>query len=163
LLIGIGTDKNIKPCTSYSNSPQTKVYEDFINYRTGEKMYGSIYWKPLYNEIMKYIDHEEHKLDGDIGLLQRKKINTNEIILIGKEVNDLENESLNELFVGTYLKSDDIKNLITSLTPKIARQIGIKQRSSLKKIKDKVRNKDKLNYNSKNIKLIINYLKGLDN
>jgi hypothetical protein len=159
LLIGIGTDKNIKPCTSYSSSPQTKVYEEFINYRTGDKMNGSIYWKPLYNEIMKYIDHEEHKLDGDIGLLQRKKINTNEIILIGKEINDLENESLNELFIGTYLKPDDIKDFINSLNPTIAREIGILQRSSLKKIKDKIRNKEKLNYNSKNMILIVDFVK----
>lgn len=47
---------------------------------------------------------------------------------------------------------------ILALTPKEAREIGIKHRSTLKKIKDKIRLGAKINLNTKGVEKLISKL-----
>ena len=49
---------------------------------------------PLSKTILQYVDHPESKYDGDIGQLERKHIIVTEIVHIGKEANNIEDEPL---------------------------------------------------------------------
>jgi hypothetical protein len=44
--------------------------------------------------ISQYLDHTEYKYDGDEGFLERKHIYVSDIIHIGKEANNIDNEPL---------------------------------------------------------------------
>jgi hypothetical protein len=55
---------------------------------------GLEYFKPLSKTILQYVDHPESKYKGDIGQLERKHITVTEIVHIGKEANNIENEPL---------------------------------------------------------------------
>lgn len=70
------------------------VHEPFIDYETGEVKQGCQYFKPLSKTILQYIDHSEYKYDGDIGQLERCHIHGSEIVHIGKEANNIEDEPL---------------------------------------------------------------------
>ena len=43
---------------------------------------------------MQYLDHAEHNIDGDEGFLERKHIVVSEVVHIGKEANNIEDEPL---------------------------------------------------------------------
>jgi hypothetical protein len=49
---------------------------------------------PSSKTILQYIDHPESKYVGDVGQLERRHINVSEIIHIGKEANNIEDEPL---------------------------------------------------------------------
>lgn len=86
--------KPVKPLSPYSKNPQTIVNEPFIDYETGMIKQGLQYYKPLSKTILQYIDHPESKYDGDIGQLERRHIHVSEIVHIGKEANNIEDEPL---------------------------------------------------------------------
>jgi len=52
------------------------------------------YYKPLSKTILQYIDHPESKYEGDVGQLERRYIHVSEIVHIGKEANNIEDEPL---------------------------------------------------------------------
>ncbi|MFZ1898611.1 hypothetical protein [Methanoregula sp.] len=52
------------------------------------------YFKHLNRTILQYLDHAEHKYDGDEGFLERKHIVVSEVVHIGKEANNIEDEPL---------------------------------------------------------------------
>ena len=86
--------KPVKPLSPYTKDPQTIVNEPFTDYETGEIKQGSHYYKPLSKTILQYLDHAEHKYDGDVGFLERKHILVSDIVHIGKEANNIEDEPL---------------------------------------------------------------------
>ncbi len=90
ILTGIGNNSEIKPITSFSKNPQEAVYKPFVDYENGKILSGIEYWKPLSDILLSYLDHKESKLDGNIGVLERKHINVDGFVYIGKEASNLE-------------------------------------------------------------------------
>jgi len=86
--------KPVKPLSPFSQNPQAIVNEPFIDYETGMRKQGLRYFKPLSKTILQYIDHPESKYDGNIGQLERRHIYVSEIVHIGKEANNIEDEPL---------------------------------------------------------------------
>jgi len=56
----------------------------------------------------------------------------------------------------TYFNETEAKKRILKMTLKEARENGIKYRSTLKRIKDKIRQRKKVNWNGKEIRKLIN-------
>ncbi|NPE30648.1 hypothetical protein HNV12_22370, partial [Methanococcoides sp. SA1] len=144
MLVGNGATVNrdeekIKPIAPFNKNPQVAVEKEFIDYNTGEILQGREYWKPLSDVFLDYIDHPEAKFEGDVGVLQRRHLKPTGCVYIGKEANKVEMQELESNHVDTYHDLDKLRKFILGLTPTEARGIGIKYRSTLKKLKDRVR------------------------
>lgn len=131
--------KPIIPMLPYI-SPKSRKYEQipytpFIDYKTG-KTYPNeleqdtrLFWKPLSEIILDYIDHSESKFEGNMGILKRKHIIANSIDVshIGKESNELEESQIigiNNEYT-EYVSMEEIILKLLSLSPKEAQKIGI--------------------------------------
>ena len=149
----------VKPLAPFSKDSQKIVYDPFIDYQTGEVKEGSQYFKPLSRTILQYVDHPEKKFDGDIGVLTRKQVHVDGVVYIGKEANNIDEQALDVQRSQVFINEEKIKLKILGLTPKEAREVGIKHRSTMKKIKDRIRGGDKINFKTKVFnKLILHYL-----
>ena len=137
--------KAVKPLAPFSKDPQKIVHEPFIDYQTGEVKEGSQYFKPLSRTILQYIDHPENKFEGGIGVLERKHIHVDGVVYIGKEANNIDEQALKVREAQVFVNEEELKKKILALTPKEAREIGIKYRSTLKKIKDKIKSGENIN------------------
>lgn len=115
---------------------------------------GSQYFKPLSRTILQYIDHPENKFVGDIGLLERKHVHVEGVVYIGKEANNIDEQALKVREAQIFINEEEIKRKILALTPKEARELGIKHRSTLKKMKDRIIVGDNINFKTKIIKKI---------
>jgi len=146
--------KAVKPLSPFSNDPQSIVYEPFIDYGTGEIKEGSHYFKPLSRTIMQYVEHLEHKFDGDIGILERKHVHADSVIYIGKEANNIDEQELDVKKAQEFVDEKLVYGFILNLTPEKAREIGIKHRSALAYLKKKAKEGD-LNFRSRNVKIIV--------
>lgn len=51
-----------------------------------------------------------------------------------------------------FINEEEIKKKILNLSPKEARELGIKYRSTLKKIKDRILKDGKINFGTKEVK-----------
>lgn len=153
-LRGIGAKKGVKPITSFSKEPQTKVYEEFVNMETGKTMKGEEYWKTLDKEIFRYINHPESKFEGDTGLLKRRHLKPKEIIHIGKESNKIEEDLIHKGKQEVYTDTKAIYQKILKMTPKEAKEKGV-SRPTLWKIKDKIRKGKKINLETKSVKMLL--------
>ncbi|NOR46514.1 MAG: hypothetical protein GQ533_00475 [Methanosarcinaceae archaeon] len=125
----------VKPLAPFSKDPQKIVHEPFIDYQTGEVKEGSQYFKPLSRTILQYVDHPENKFDGDIGLLERKYVHVDGVVYIGKEANNIYEQALKVKEAQIFINQEEMKRKVLALAPKEARKLGIKHRSTLKKIK----------------------------
>lgn len=67
-----------------------------------EKLRGKQYWKPFWQIFTKYLNHPESKMEGDVGILERKHVNVTGIIHIGKESDELEESGLLGVGSGSY-------------------------------------------------------------
>jgi len=148
----------VKPLAPFSKEPQKIVYESFIDYQTGEVKEGSHYFKPLSRTILQYVDHPENKFDGDIGVLKRKHIHVDNVVYIGKEANNIDEQALKVKEAQVFINQKEVKKKILALTPMEAREIGIMYRSTLKKIKDKIISGEKINLNAKVVEKLISKL-----
>jgi hypothetical protein len=150
-LVGFHTIKEngkvVKPLAPFIENYQTIVYRSFIDYETGEIKQGSQYFKPLSETILQYVEHPENKFDGDIGVLERKYIQADDLIYIGKEANNIEDQPLEVTKPRIFINMEKIKQKILTLIPEEARKIGIKHRSELRYLKEKAR-EGKLNFNT---------------
>ena len=134
---------------------QKIVYEPFIDYETGEVKEGSQYFKPLSKTILRYIEHPENKFEGYIGVLERKHIQAGGLVYIGNEANNIEDQPLDDIGAYVFINGRDIKQKILALTPEEARKIGIKHRSTLKRMKDRIMKDGKINLDTKEVKKTI--------
>jgi hypothetical protein len=151
-------DKVVKPLAPFTKDYQKIVYEPFINYETGEVKEGSQYFKPLSRTVLQYIGHLENKFNGDFGVLERKHIQADDLVYIGKEANNIEDQPLDVTKSQVFINEDKIKQKILALTPEDARKKGIKHRSTLKRMKDRIIKEDRINIKSKEVKkLSIHY------
>lgn len=145
----------IKPLAPYSDNPQTIVHEPFIDYETGEVMQGSHYFKSLSKTILQYAEHPEHKFEGDIGTLERRHIHVDGILYIGKEANNIDEEELELQRAQTFIDEESIKQKILGMTPKEARGYGVMERSTLKRMKDRIQRGEKFNFKTKEVKKLV--------
>ena len=139
-LIGIGNDKDIKPITPFSREPQEAVHKPFIDYKSGKILQGIKYWKRLGDVLVSYINHKESKMDGSIGILERRHLNVSDFVYIGKEVSNLERTgTLDKPSYAEYTDQEALNKRLLEITPKEAKEeFGIRYRSTLKKIKDRI-------------------------
>ncbi|MDQ1251742.1 MAG: hypothetical protein QG646_853 [Euryarchaeota archaeon] len=147
----------VKPLAPFTKDYQKIVYEPFIDYESGEVKEGSQYFKPLSRTILQYVEHLENKFEGDIGVLKRKHIQADSLIYIGKEANNIEDQPLDVTGAQVFINEEDIKQKILSLSPKEAREFGIKYRSTLNKLKNRVKEGD-FKLDTKEIRKILNFV-----
>jgi hypothetical protein len=145
----------IKPLAPYCDDPQRIVHEPFIDYETGEIMQGSHYFKSLSKTILQYADHPEHKFEGDIGILERKHVHADGILYIGKEANNIDEEELGLEIAQTFIDEESVKQKILGLTPKEAREYGVMERSTLKRMKDRIQSGEKFNFRTKEVRKLV--------
>lgn len=149
--------ENVKPIAPYNKSPQIAVEKPFINKNTGDILQGRECWKPLSDLFLEYIDDSEAKFEGYVGILQRRYLKLKGCVYIGKEANKVEMQELEGNIVETYHDIAKLRNYILNLTPAEAREIGIKNRSTLKQLKDRAR-KGEFKVDTKEIRKIVQYL-----
>jgi hypothetical protein len=87
--------------------------------------------------LLDYIDHPEAKFKGNIGVLQRRHLKPKGCVYIGKEANKIVMQELESNHVEIYHDIEKIREFILNLTPDKAREIGIKYRSTLSKLKNR--------------------------
>ena len=141
-LVGFGNEA-VKPLCAYKKDSQEAVFDEFIDYGSGQVMSGLQYWQNLSQIFWDYLNHKESKFDGNTGILTRKNLLISSIAVIGKESNDLEENEVFGLDDETYLKYQNNKIPIEkalNLTPKKAKIIGI-SKNQLLRIKRAIRRK----------------------
>lgn len=121
--------KAVKPLAPFSNEPQSIVYEPFIDYATGEIKQGTQYFKPLSRTIIDYAKHPEAKFDGETGVLERKHIQTNSIVYIGKEANNIDEQELDVESAQVFIDKKWISQQILNLPQKIAEELGVDRKT----------------------------------
>ena len=155
-LVGFQTIKEngkaIKPLAPFTKDYQSIVNKPFTDYQTAETKEGVQYFKPLSETILQYIEHMEYKFEGDIGVLERKHIQADGLIYIGKEANNIQDQPLEVTKPQIFVNMEEIKQKILALTPEKAREIGIKHRSTLKRIKDRIMKDGIINLGTKEVK-----------
>ena len=149
-------DKAVKPLAPFTKDYQKIVYEPFIDYETGETKEGSQYFKPLSRTILQYVEHMENKFDGGIGILERKRIQADGLVYIGKEANNIDDQPLDVTGAQVFINEEELKHRILALTPEEARKLGIQHRSTLKRMKDRVKRDSKINLDTKEVKKLVN-------
>ncbi|WP_243466488.1 hypothetical protein [Methanosarcina mazei] len=152
----IEDDKAVKPLAPFTKDYQKIVYEPFIDYDSGEVKEGSQYFKPLSRTILHYVEHMENKFDGDIGVLKRKHIQAEGLVYIGKEANNIEDQPLDVIGAQVFVNEEEIKQKILGLTPEEARKLGVKHRSTLKRMKDRIMKDGKISLDTKEVKKLLN-------
>jgi len=151
-LRGIGAKKGVKPITSFSKEPQTKVYEEFVNMENGEIMQGEEYWKTLDKEILRYVNNPEAKFKGDTGLLKRRHLTPKSIEYIGKESTKIEQNWMdNQEF---YKNTKGIYQRILNISNKEAEERGV-SRPTLWKAQQKIKKGKKINLKTRSVKKLI--------
>jgi hypothetical protein len=130
------------------------VHEPFIDYETGTIMQGSRFFKPLSRTILQYVDHPEYKYDGDVGLLIRKSINVDGVLLIGKEANKIEDQPL---FVADAQVFKDKKSLckkILTIRQCDAEKAGV-DRKTFQRIKIRIQKTKTVNIKTGAVKRLL--------
>lgn len=150
-------DKAVKPLAPFTKDYQKIVYEPFIDCEKGEVKEESQYFKPLSRTLLQYIEHLESKFDGDIGVLERKQIQADGLVYIRKEANNIEGQPLEVTGAQVFINEEEIKQRILNLSPKEARECGIKYRSTLKKIKDRILKDGKISVKTNEVKKLVSY------
>ena len=139
LIIGVGNYENVKPIAPFTRNNQTVVHSEFVDYKSGKNMSGVQYWKPLSDVIVDYIEHPESKFEGKIGVLERKRIESERLVYIGKETRNLDTQFLEKERIESYINSVGFGAFVAGLSPKEARRYGIMHRSTLKRMKETIR------------------------
>ncbi len=95
--------------------------------------------------LVSYINHKESKMEGSTGILERRHLNVSDFVYIGKEVSNLERTgALDKPSYAEYTDQEALNKRLLKITPKEAKEeFGIKYRSTLKKMKDKIINSNR--------------------
>lgn len=112
---------------------------------------------------MQYVEHMENKFDGEIVGLERRNIQADGLVYIGKEANNIEDQPLDVTGAQVFINEEEVKRIILALTPEEARKLGIKHRSTLKRMKDRILNYGEVNLKNLVMKQIIYNLAPIDN
>ena len=129
-LIGIGNNKDIKPIAPFSKEPQEAVHKPVIDYKSGKILQGIKYWKRLGDVLVSYINHKESKMDGSIGILERRHLNVSDFVYIGKEASNLERTGvLKDIRYEAYISDKGTSERIKSMSIEEAKNLGIPRRT----------------------------------
>ncbi len=125
-LVGFGNLESIKPLSPYRKNSQEVVFDEFLDYNSGQIMCGTSYWKDIRQIFWDYVNHQESKFNGESGILKRKNLHITNIVTVGKESNNLEESEilgLDENSVFEYQNTTlDIKKIF-EMKPKDAKKI----------------------------------------
>jgi len=146
--------KAVKPLAPFSNSPQSIVYELFIDYETGEIKQGSHYFKPLSRTILEYVNHPESKFDGDVDILERKHIVADSVIHIGKEANNIDEQALDVKRAQEFINKQAIMDNILKMSQTEAEALGV-SRSRFQGIKQRIKEDGDLNLNTPAVRRLV--------
>nr|WP_232221985.1 DNA polymerase [Methanococcoides burtonii] len=146
--------KAVKPLAPFSNDPQSIVYEPFIDYETGEVKQGSHYFKQLSRTIIEYANHPESKFDGEIGVLERKHVQADSVIYIGKEANSIDEQALDVKRSQEFINKQEIMGNILNMSQKQAEALGV-SRSRFHGIKKRIRENEDLNLNTPAVRKLV--------
>ena len=86
--------------------------------------------------------------------LKRKYVRADSVVYIGKEANKVEMQELESNTIEMYHDIEKIREIVLDLTPAEARKIEMKYRSTLNKLKDRVREGD-FNMNTKEMRKVL--------
>lgn len=106
---------------------------------------------------MQYVEHMENKFEGDVGVLERKHIQADDIVYIGKEANNIEDQPLEVTKPQVFINEEEVKQKILDLTPREARKCGV-DRSTFKKIKDRIKNGKLSSLETPAVKRLVDYI-----
>ncbi|WP_135605546.1 hypothetical protein [Methanococcoides sp. NM1] len=106
---------------------------------------GSHYFKPLSRTIKQYVEHLEHKFDGEIGVLERKHVHADSVIYIGKEANNIDEQELDVKQAQEFIDVEEIKRKILEMPQKEAEKLGL-SRSTFQDIKRRIREGKRINW-----------------
>jgi len=85
----------------------------------------------------------------------RKQVHVDGVFYIGKEANNIDEQALKVKEAQVFINEEELKNKILALTPKEAREIGIKHRSALAYLKKKAK-EENLNFKGRNVRKLAN-------
>lgn len=146
--------KMIKPLAPFSKEPQRIVHEPFIDYETGTIMQGSRFFKPLSRTILQYVDHPEYKYEGNVGLLIRKSINVDGVLIIGKEANKIEDQPLFVTDTQVFKDKKSLCKKILSIRQCDAEKAGI-DRKTFQRIKTRIQKSKTINIKTGAVKRLL--------
>ncbi len=129
-MINENTREPIKPFAPFVKPAREAVFSDFVDYYDDSrlKLRGKQYWKTFWDIFREYLNHPESKMEGDVGVLQRKHVSVSGVIHIGKESNNLDESEVfgvdfdeyevYENFEDLDSKFREIVDRVLELTPK---------------------------------------------
>jgi hypothetical protein len=103
---------------------------------------------------MDYFDHPEYKYEGEIDLLERREIYAYEVIHIGKEANNIDEQPLKKTDAQVFKDYQSICQKILLIRQSEAEKRGV-GRSALKYIKDRIRTGKRINLKTKAVRRLI--------
>jgi len=139
----------IKPIAPFSKDPQKIVYEPFVNKYSGDIKQGAEFFKPLSMTILQYAEHPEYKYKGNVGPMKRRHIHADNVVLIGKEANNIDDQPLEIYPAQIFVNKQEIMDKIMELTPEMGRKVGIAYRGTLNRIQDRIRTTGDINLNAR--------------
>jgi len=135
----IGSEKNgIIPCLPYDKDITGIKYKPFVDYKTdiaSDKLplSSDAYWLSLEDVLTQYVRHNDNKFNYDKeGIAHGKQINADRIIYIGKESNNITEDSVLGIDDDSYLEYEnieDFKQWILSLKLKDVKDKGLSKQS----------------------------------
>jgi hypothetical protein len=94
------------------------------------------------------------KQDADIRALERRHVQADSVVYIGKEANNIDEQELDVKRAQEFINENAVYDFILNLTPEKARELGIKHRSALAYLKKKAK-EGGLNFKSRNVRRVI--------
>ena len=146
--------KRIKPLAPYSKEPQKIVHAPFIDYETGTILQGSRFFKPLSRTILQYVDHPEYKYEGNVGLMIRKLINVDDVLIIGKEANKIEDQPLFVTDAQIFRNKKSICRKILAIRQSDAETAGV-DRKTFQRIKSRIQTKKTINIKTSAVRRLL--------
>ncbi len=140
-LVGFCTDKDIKPLSAFTKESQSVVHKPFIDYKSGKVRQGIQHWKSFVDTLFDYLDHPESKFENgtESGIMQRRQMNGGEIRFIGKEANNIEEQTLEVTRPNEYTQDKLLRAKILKMSYKEAREKGVPKQTFFN-IKQRLRN-----------------------
>jgi hypothetical protein len=144
------TKELIKPLTPFVKPTRHAVYGQFVDYndKSRHKFQGKEYWKPFWDVFLEYLNHSESKLEGDVGVLQRRHVVVSGIVHIGKESNNLEESEVIGIGSMGYEMYENLENLdekfrkisdgVLALRPRDVKKVGI-SKQTLWNVKNRIK------------------------
>ncbi|KXS40111.1 MAG: hypothetical protein AWU59_2663, partial [Methanolobus sp. T82-4] len=86
---------------------------------------------------------------------ERRHIHADGVLYIGKEANNIDEEELELQRAQTFIDEEGIKQKILAMTPKEARKYGVMERSTLKRMKDRIKSDKPFNFWTKEVRKLV--------